>query len=69
MQWSTGGKYFVGDCKVKFIYTADNYIIADSSDYIVVDDKRMTINKITLLGVPTVNRILMHAEEEEKEHE
>jgi len=69
MQWSTGGKLYVGDAKVKMIYSQENYIIATTADYLLIDDHKMTINKITLLGVPSVNRILMHVEEEENTDE
>lgn len=67
--WGTGGKYFLGDCKVKLVYSPDNYVIVNNTDYMVVDDKQLTVNKIVLLGAPEVNRILIHAEEKENDDE
>jgi len=69
LRWATGGQYFVGDCKIKFIYSAENYMLASDATHITVDDKVLTKNKITLLGVPTINRIIVHAEEKEKDDE
>jgi len=69
LRWSTGGQYFIGDAKIKLIYSAENYTLVTNATSIEVDDKVLTRNKITLLGVPTVNRIIVHAEEKEKDNE
>lgn len=65
--WVTGGEYYEGDCKVKFSYSLANYNLATGANHLIVDNRRMKLGKIVLLGVPNINRIIVHATEEEKE--
>lgn len=69
LQWESGGQLFTGDCLVKIPYSVDNYTATKNATYIVVDGKKMSKTKkgATLLGVPTINRILMELNEEDKE--
>ena len=66
MEWEFGGQIFTGDCLVKIIYSDNNLNTVNNTKYIVVDNKQVTIKKKTLLGVPTINRILMETKEKEK---
>jgi hypothetical protein len=65
-QWETGGWNFVGDGIIKVMYSGSIMDIIDSSEYVVVDDKQVNIEKITLLGVPALNRIILDFKERKK---
>ena len=65
-QWETGGWNFVGDGIIKVMYSGNIMDIIDSTDYILVDDKKVNIDKITVLGVPSLNRIIIDFKEREK---
>jgi hypothetical protein len=68
LQWESGGQMFTGDCLVKVMYTDGNYQIVNEAKYLVVDGKELNVINITLLGVPSINRILIETKEKEKEH-
>lgn len=59
LQWSTGGQYFEGDCRVQIEYTPANVTILGITDHVVVDGQNYDIRKQMLRGVPAVNRILV----------
>ena len=65
--WTTGGLTFLGDGIVKIMYSGPYMDIVDSTDYIVVDGKQANIEKVTLLGVPSINRIILDFKERNKE--
>lgn len=64
--WSTGGWVFVGDGIVKVLLSGNIMDVINSTKYVVVDNKQVTIEKITLLGVPEVNRVVLDFKEKEK---
>lgn len=66
-KWDTGGYVFNGDGIIKVIYSGSVLDIIEAADYAVIDDKQVSIEKITLLGVPTLNRIVLDFKEKEKE--
>lgn len=66
-QWETGGHVFIGDGIVKIMYSGPYMDIVNSTDYMVVDGKQTNIEKITLLGVPSINRIILDFKERSKE--
>lgn len=66
-QFHTGGWVFLGDGIVKIMYSGVYMDIVDETDYIVVDGKQANIQKVTLLGVPSVNRIILDFKERSKE--
>ena len=68
-EFHTGGHVFLGDGIVKVMYSGPYIDIIDSTDYIVVDGKQANIQKITLLGVPSINRITLDFKERSKEDE
>jgi hypothetical protein len=63
LNWATGGQIFEGDCRVQVAYTAELADSLDYLDYVVVDNKEMTMRKKIYRGVPAINRILMDLEE------
>lgn len=63
--WDTGGYVFNGDGIIKVVYSGNMLDIIESTDYAVVDNKQVSIEKITLLGVPTLNRIICDFKERE----
>lgn len=66
-QFTTGGTVFIGDGIIKVIYSGVYMDIINNTDYAVVDGKRVDIQKITLLGVPSINRIIMDFKERSKD--
>lgn len=64
--FSSGGKYLIGDARVKVIHTSEREQIIKNSDYVVVDNKIMDIEKVTLLGAQDVNRIVVDLKEREE---
>ena len=65
-KWDTGGYVFNGDGIIKVMYSGDIFNIIDTAEYAVVDNKQVSIEKITLLGVPSVNRIVCDFKLKEK---
>lgn len=66
-QFNTGGITFLGDGIVKVMYSGPYMDVINNTDYMVVDGKQVNIQKITLLGVPSVNRIILDFKEKSKE--
>lgn len=69
MRWETGGQYFDGDVRVQIKYTPQYLTIVDdaeSSGFVVIDNKTMTIRSRILRGVKAINRILIDLIEKEK---
>lgn len=65
--WQTGGHVLNGDGTVKVMYSGIYMDIIESSDYLIVDGKVVDIEKVTLLGVPSINRIVLNFKERKKE--
>lgn len=64
--WQTGGITFLGDGIVKIMYSGPYMNIVDNTDYMVVDGVQVDIQKVTLLGVPSINRIILDFKERQK---
>ena len=64
--WETGGMIDNGDCSVKFMHTASGEMIVYSSEYAIVDEREMDVEKVILRGVPEINRIIVLLKEKEK---
>lgn len=69
MNWKTGGKYYTGDCRIQIKYTDTNKYLADNAEYIVVDDKELTVETKILRGVPTLNRIILDLNERDNDND
>lgn len=65
--WQSAGYIFDGDCRIQIKYTPEAVLAIKNSDYIVVDDKRLTVKKKILRGVPNINRILLDLKVQESE--
>lgn len=64
--WQTGGYVFQGDGIIKVMYSGPYMDIINNADYAIVDNKQVDIEKITLLGVPSINRIILDFKERER---
>ena len=64
--WYPGGKVYEGDCRVQIKYTVANLNTVDTAKDVIVDNKILVVDKITLRGVPQINRILVDLLEQEK---
>lgn len=58
-QFNTGGTTFLGDGIVKVMYSGPYMNIIDNTEYMGVDGKQADIQRVTLLGVPSLNRIIL----------
>ena len=67
LDWQTGGINMLGDCKVKVMHSDAREAVVRTAKYAVVDGRHMNIEKITLLGKPTVNRIIVDLKEGNEE--
>lgn len=68
-QFHTGGNVFMGDGIIKVMYSGAYMDIINAADYVGVDGKQVNIQKVTLLGVPSINRIVLDFKERSKEDE
>lgn len=62
-EFHTGGTVFLGDGIIKVMYSGPYMNIINSADYVLVDGKQVDIQRVTLLGVPSVNRIILDFKE------
>lgn len=62
-EFHTGGHVFLGDGIVKVMYSGPYMDIINNAEYMVVDGKRVDIQKITLLGVQPLNRVILDYKE------
>jgi hypothetical protein len=62
-EFHTGGTVFLGDGIIKVMYSGPYMNIINSADYVAVDGKQVDIQRVTLLGVPSVNRIVLDFKE------
>lgn len=65
-EFETGGRYFVGDARVKVMHTDERERLIKETKYLIVDNKTMNVEKVTLLGAPAVNRIIVDVKELEE---
>lgn len=65
-EYETGGLIFLGDAKVKVIHTPAREQLIKQAKYLIVDGKTMNVQKITLLGAPAINRIIVDIKEKEE---
>lgn len=63
-EFETGGRYFVGDVRVKVMHTDEREQLIKRTKYLIVDGKTMNLEKTTLLGTP-INRIVLDLKEKE----
>jgi hypothetical protein len=66
-QFNTGGQTFRGDGIIKIMYSGPYMNIVNSAKYVGVDGKQVNIEKVTLLGVPSINRIVLDFKERSKD--
>lgn len=66
LQWPVGGQTFKGDCRLQVKYTDENLNLVNNSDYVVIDSKKMSIDRYAFRGVPELNRIVIILDEEER---
>jgi len=59
MQWSTGGQYIEGDCRVQIKYTPANITVVDTASYAIIDGKKFDVRKKIMRGFRELNRILI----------
>jgi hypothetical protein len=70
--YTTGGITYLGDCKVKIHLSGVAETVIDGTaesfmeevEYAIVDNRRMSVEKVTSLGVPTPNRVIVDLKEE-----
>ena len=62
--YTTGGITYLGDCKVKIHLSGIAEQVVNDAEYAIVDSRRTSIEKITILGVPTPNRVIVDLKEE-----
>jgi hypothetical protein len=62
--WVSGGQYKEMDCRVQVKYTVVNDALLNNTKYLIVDGKRLRIDKKTYRGVQSLNRILLDLKEE-----
>jgi hypothetical protein len=65
LDWTTGGQFFDGDCRLQIEYSASNRNMVKNAKYVVVDDVRMSVRDVSYRGVPQLNRIVLTLDEEE----
>lgn len=58
-QFTQGGNWFDGDCRVQIEYTDANLSVVDAADRVIVDNKEYEIKHKHLRGVQELDRILV----------
>jgi hypothetical protein len=64
--FNTGGMTFLGDGIVKVMYSGPYMEVINNTEYMAVDGKQVDIQRVTLLGVPSINRIVIDFKEKSK---
>ena len=62
-QWESAGKWIDGSCRVQIEYSDSNMTVLDKTSYLVVDGKKLEINKKLFRGVQPLNRVLLDLKE------
>jgi hypothetical protein len=65
LNWVTGGQFMEGDVRLQIEYTPYTLNLVNTVDYIVVDARKVVINKKILRGAQPLNRILLDCSLEE----
>jgi hypothetical protein len=63
----TGGNVFLGDGIIKVMYSGIYMDVINNAEYVGVDGKQVDIQRVTLLGVPSINRIVLDFKQRSKE--
>jgi len=66
-EWTRGGYYFAGDCRIQIKHTPENLNLVNSAKYIVVDGRRLVKDKVIYRGVKNLNRIIIDCRLDEVE--
>lgn len=66
LNWYAAGTQMQGDCQVRVNYSPEVYTLVDKSVYVVVDEREMEVDKITLRGAPDYDRIIISLMQKEK---
>lgn len=66
VDWETVGKFMIGDCQVKVMYSGGSDDIIQAAEYAIVDDRVMDIERITYRGITVVDRIIIDLKERTK---
>lgn len=69
MDWSKGGQIYTGDARLQIEYTETNLNLVNNVKWLIVDGKKMSIEKVIYRGVPVINRILLDLKEEDNSSE
>lgn len=67
-QYLTGGDVMLGDCQVKVILESGIDSLVSNAEYVIVDDRKMNIDRITYRGAVTPDRVILDLKEEEKDN-
>lgn len=67
--FGTGGINLIGDARVKVLHSEERENIIKESKFVLVDNRVMNVERITLLGAPGINRIVVDVKEREEEDE
>lgn len=65
LNWVTGGQLMEGDVRLQIEYTPYTLNLVNTVDYIVVDARKVMINKKILRGAQPLNRIILDCSLEE----
>ena len=65
--FQTGGTVFLGDGIIKVMYSGPYMDIINAAEYVGVDGKQVDIQRVTLLGVPSINRIVVDFKQRSEE--
>jgi hypothetical protein len=65
LNWVSGGQFFNGDCRIQIKYTEENISAVDNAIYVLVDGKKMSVDKKTFRGAQELNRIIVDLNEKE----
>jgi len=62
--YTPGGAIYEGDCIATIEYTEENLQNVQNSDSFIIDEKDLYLEKYTMRGVPTINRIRLYLKED-----
>jgi len=61
--WVQGGQLAEGSCRVQIKSSVTNLDLVNNSNFLIVDNRKMSIVRKTLRGTPNVNRLLLDLQE------
>ena len=65
-QWETAGILFNGDCLVKIMYSEAIDTVVKNTEYVIVDERTMDIDRVTYRGATEIDRILIELKERDR---